>query len=88
MSSNQPQPPSGLLIPWEQLSPEALAGIIEEFVTRDGTDYGRVEVSLADKTARVRQQLETQKVVIVFDPESETCTILPAGHPAVRALQP
>ncbi|WP_457551673.1 YheU family protein [Desulfobacula sp.] len=28
-----------LKIPYGQLSPEALYGVIEEFVTRDGTDY-------------------------------------------------
>jgi len=79
---------SGILIPYDQLSPEALTGVIEEFVTRDGTDYGEREVSLEEKTARVKRQLGTGKAVIVFDTELETCTILPANHPGVRALLP
>jgi hypothetical protein len=29
---------AGLLIPYGELSPEALRGVIEEFVTREGTD--------------------------------------------------
>lgn len=78
---------SGLLIPYHQLSEEALDGVIHEFVTRDGTDYGEREVSLDAKMASVRNQLKRKQAVIVFDPESETCTILPANHPAVRALK-
>jgi hypothetical protein len=37
---------AGLIIPFQDLSPEALRGVVEEFVTRDGTDYGEFEVSL------------------------------------------
>ncbi len=38
-----------MLIPHRELSPEALQGLIEEFVTRDGTDYGESEAALATK---------------------------------------
>ena len=38
----------------DQLSPEALRSLIEEFVTRDGTDYGAVERSVEEKIAQVR----------------------------------
>jgi uncharacterized protein YheU (UPF0270 family) len=34
------------IIPVNKLSPEALQGVIEEFISRDGTDYGEMEVSL------------------------------------------
>ena len=36
---------AGLKIPFDQLSHEALHGVVEEFVTRDGTDYGEIEIS-------------------------------------------
>jgi len=29
-----------MIIPYDKLSPEALQALIEEFVTRDGTDTG------------------------------------------------
>jgi len=32
-------------IPVNKLSPEALQGVINEFISRDGTDYGEMEVS-------------------------------------------
>jgi len=53
-------------IPYKQLSSEALQGIIEEFVTRDGTDYGEVEVSLETKVTQIHSQLKSGKAVIVF----------------------
>ena len=65
-----------LIIPPEQLSEEALQGVIEEFITREGTDYGAVEYSLADKVQQVRAQLRNGGAQIVFDPHSETCTIM------------
>ena len=63
-------------IPYDQLSSKALKGVVEEFVTRDGTDYGEVEVSLETKVFQVLNQLKSGKAVIVFDQESETCNIL------------
>lgn len=66
-----------MIIPYEQLSPEALQGLIEEFITREGTDYGWEEVSLATKVMQVRHQIERQEVVIVFDLATETVSLLP-----------
>ena len=73
-------------IPYEQLSPEALHGVIEEFVTRDGTDYGEVEVPLEAKMSQVMAQIRSSKAVIVFDQETETCTVLRSDDPLVKAL--
>ena len=60
----------------DELSPEALRGLVEEFVTRDGTDYGVVERSVEEKIAGVMAQLEAGEVRIVFDPETETANIV------------
>ncbi len=60
----------------DQLSPQALRGLVEEFVTRDGTDYGAVEQSVEDKIARVETQLASGEVCIVFDPETESANIV------------
>ena len=73
-------------IPYDQLSPEALQGVVEEFVTRDGTDYGEVEIPLETKIAQVLAQLRSGKAVIVFDQETESCTILKSDDPLVKAL--
>ena len=63
-------------IPPEHLSPEALQGVIEEFITREGTDYGAVESSFAAKIEQVRAQLRKGLVTIVFDLDAESCTLL------------
>ena len=73
-------------VPYNQLSPEALHGVIEEFVTRDGTDYGEVEVPLETKISQVLGQLKSKKAVIVFDQKSETCTILKWNNPVLKDL--
>ncbi len=65
-----------LQIPIDSLSPEALDGLVEEFITRDGTDYGLLEKTLAEKKSAVLRQLQRGEVVIAFDSESETCNII------------
>ena len=64
-------------IPQSRLSLEALEGLIEEFVTRDGTDYGLREHTLDEKKHDLSRLLERGEVVIVFDVTSETCSIVP-----------
>jgi len=64
-------------IPYDQLSAEALQGIIEAFVLREGTDYGVNEYSLEEKTHMVRLQLERGEAKIVYDPQGQSCNIVP-----------
>lgn len=61
-----------------ELSEEALAGVIESFVLREGTDYGHRDFTLAEKRALVREQLESGDAVIYFDPVTSTIDIKPA----------
>jgi len=65
-----------MIIPYEQISNDALQGLIEEFITREGTDYGEAEISLAQKVEQIKRQLKRGDIVIVFDPASETVSIL------------
>ena len=66
-------------IPPEQLSAEVLQALIEEFITREGTDYGVAELSLEQKVSRVKHQLDSGKAVIAFDVATESCTLLLKG---------
>ena len=59
-----------------ELSPEALKGVLESFVLREGTDYGERGFSLEEKVQHVMRQLDSGKAHIVFDPESETVGIV------------
>ena len=66
-----------MIIPHHMLSPDALRGVIEAFVTREGTDYGVQDVPLATKVLQVRQQLDAGTAVLVYDEDTESCTIQP-----------
>ncbi len=77
---------TAVIVPFEQLEPETLDNLIEEFVTRDGTDYGEVEVSLETKIFQVLNQLKSKKAVIVFDSQIETSTILKSDDPVLNNL--
>ena len=68
---------NGVEIPFARLTPELLRRVAEEFVTRDGTDYGAVERTLEQKVAALRHQLERGEAVILYDTESETLNIAP-----------
>ena len=61
----------------DQLSPDALRGLVEEYVSREGTDYGHGEWSLEEKVRQVLQQLERGEARIVFDLERESASIVP-----------
>ena len=63
-------------IPFTELSADALQGVIESFVLREGTDYGEREFSLEQKVAHVRRQLERKEAQIMFDPDTETVTLV------------
>jgi uncharacterized protein YheU (UPF0270 family) len=65
-----------MIIPYEQLSSDALQGLIEEFITREGTDYGLEEVSLNHKVEQVKQLLKRREVVVVFDLTTESVSLL------------
>ncbi|MSR12564.1 MAG: YheU family protein [Gammaproteobacteria bacterium] len=62
-------------IPYKDLAADTLTAIIEEFITREGTEYGEQEFSLADKVEQVRRQLQRGEIFVSFDPESQTCQI-------------
>lgn len=69
-----------MIIPHRRLSPAALRGVIEAFITREGTDYGLHEVPLATKVAQVRHQLDAGTAILVYDADTDSCTIQPADQ--------
>ena len=64
-----------MIISHTDIAPDTLDALIEEFVTRDGTDYGDIETSTATKVQQVMNQLERKNVFITYSEEYETCTI-------------
>lgn len=64
-------------IPQQQLSAEALLGVVDAFILREGTDYGTQEFTLEEKRQRVLQLLASGDAEIHFYPENEHLDILP-----------
>lgn len=68
-------------IPPDRLSPEALRGVVEEYVTREGTDYGEREVGLEAKVRQVLARIREGTVVIRYDPATHSCGLFPRDPP-------
>jgi uncharacterized protein YheU (UPF0270 family) len=69
-----------MIIPYEKLSTEALERLIEEFVTRDGTDTGYEKKSFENDVAMVKRQLKRGDAVIVYDQNTQTSNIVLKDH--------
>lgn len=67
---------SPVAVPHTELSADALRGVIESFVLREGTEYGEREFTLEEKLAHVMHQLERGEAQIMFDPQSSSVDIV------------
>nr|WP_323745867.1 YheU family protein [Alloalcanivorax profundimaris] len=65
-----------MIVPWSDIDRATLDNLIEEFVTRDGTDYGEQEVATATKVEQVRAQLKRGEASVVFDDATETVSVM------------
>jgi uncharacterized protein YheU (UPF0270 family) len=63
-------------VPYEDLPADLLHAVVESFVLREGTDYGAREIPLSDKVAHVLAQLKRGEAEIVFDPNTDSVTIV------------
>ena len=69
-------PEDPIEVPHTLLSADALRGLVESFVLREGTDYGAREFTHEQKVAQVMAQLDSGDARIVFDPQTESVTLL------------
>jgi len=66
-----------MIIPIEQVNEDTLRAIIEDFILREGTDYGAIDASNEDKIAQVKVQLRQGSAVLVYSELHESINILP-----------
>jgi uncharacterized protein YheU (UPF0270 family) len=71
--------PLPVAVPHTELSDEALRGVVESFVLREGTDYGEHETPLEDKVAQVLKQLRRGEAHVTFDPATESVNVVVTG---------
>jgi hypothetical protein len=66
----------GVEIPYTRLPADVLRRVLEELVTRDGTDYGGVEKTLVQKVSSLARRLERGDAVITYDAETGTTNVV------------
>ena len=64
-------------VPPQRLQADILQALLEEYASRDGTDYGERELSLEQKVDSLRAQMQRRELLIVFDVDSEQWDLLP-----------
>ena len=62
-------------IPWKSLDPELLEKLLEELVSREGTDYGATEKTLEQKIAELTTALQTGKARLLWNSDTESASI-------------
>jgi uncharacterized protein len=83
-SDDRREPP--IEIPHTELSAEALRGVVEAFVLREGTEYGERDVPLERKVYEVMRQLDRGEAQILFDPNSESVDIVVKRRATLRPV--
>ncbi len=63
-------------VPYEQIDPQTLRRMIEEFITADWSDFGAEHSELDGKIDQVLRQLKEKRVKVVFNLESKTANIV------------
>jgi uncharacterized protein YheU (UPF0270 family) len=67
---------SFLEIPAGRLEAAVLDALLEEFATRDGTDYGTVETAVDQRVSQLRARLQSGEMALLFDSDSEQWDLL------------
>ena len=58
-------------VPLNRLDAAVLDAMLEEFASRDGTDYGLRERSLEEKVGNLKSQLSRGDLSLIYDLDSE-----------------
>lgn len=65
-----------MIIPYQQLPAETLRNVLEEYISREGTDYGEQEYSLDEKCSQLMKQLHLGEAHVSYDTDSQTCSLV------------
>ncbi len=65
-----------MIIPWQSLNTDILDAMLEEIVTRDGTDYGDVEKTTLQKVSYAKNQIKAGYALIFWNTELESASLI------------
>ncbi|MBF0223940.1 MAG: YheU family protein [Desulfobacterales bacterium] len=75
-------------VPYEEIDPETLDKLIEDFVARTSDDdTSDDKVLLENKMNQVKKHLQKGKAIILFDEISQSCNIFSKDNPVLRFLK-
>ncbi|MFT5114932.1 MAG: hypothetical protein ACI8P9_004275 [Parasphingorhabdus sp.] len=66
-----------IVITWQDIGSETLSELLKEVVSRDGTDYGAVEMSTDEKIEQALHSLRCKTAVLCWDTELESASLRP-----------
>ena len=64
-------------VPPQRLEADVLQALLEEYASRDGTDYGERELSLVQKVANLRAQMQRGDLLILYEIDGEHWDLVP-----------
>ena len=78
MSQNEPTDLNENIIdvPYEQLDPQTMRRMIEDFITAEWSDFGAEHSELEGKIDQVLRQLKKKQAKVVFNLESKAANIV------------
>ena len=69
-------------VPVAKLAPEVLEALLEEFASRDGTDYGEIETAMSRRVEQLRRRLQSKEMALIYESESEHWDLVSAERAA------
>ena len=70
-------------VPCARLDPQVLQALLEDFASRDGTDYGAVEHTLEQKVSQLLRQLQSSELQLLYDADSTQWDLVDADSAGV-----
>jgi uncharacterized protein YheU (UPF0270 family) len=67
-------------VPPQRLQADVLQALLEDYASRDGTDYGERESTLQEKVERLQRQLRAGELQILHDIDSEQWDLVPSAE--------
>ncbi|MEH6571050.1 MAG: YheU family protein [Halioglobus sp.] len=77
-----------LEIPIDRLAADVFDALLEEFASRDGTDYGEVETPLESRVSQLRRQLELGELILLYDSDNQEWDLLPKDRATEFLTEP
>ncbi len=65
-----------MLVPWQEIAPDSLYNLVQSIVLREGTDYGEVEFSVAEKTEQLLAAIKAGSAFILYSELDESFDVV------------